>query len=1009
MLHYFVRLGLSISLSCALLLTTLFQPSTAVQATATQDHRIDQAAWGQRGRAALTQAGGRLSQIAARYKMTSAALERELKQDPNLWLDRNERLVYLDEFVTEEDFSVLKQPEAALTVTQTFSLHSLPGATKVIYLDFDGHTTSGTSWNSTFTGGANIVSAPYEADNPATTGTFSTKELDNIYYIWQRVAEDYLPFNVDVTTQDPGVEALRNAGGTDQNWGVRVVISPTNWFDSNAGGVAYLGSFNWSSDTPCWAFTQQLGNGSEKPVAEAISHEAGHTLGLAHDGRTDGTAYYQGHGTEPMAWAPIMGVGYYKSVTQWSKGEYPLANQLQDDLAIITTGYGVSYRPDDHGNTTSTASPLTVTNGTTLSGKGIIERTTDIDVFSFSTSGGQVSVNITGGLRGPNLDIKAELINASGTVLASHTGNALDATITANLAAGTYYLTIDGSGNGDLTTGFSDYGSLGEYNISGIKTQGPVAVATANLTSGLAPLTVNFSSAGSTAPNGVITSYAWNFGNNQTSTQANASTVYSSPGTYSAKLTVTDNAGVTATAEVLITVTGLPLAPSGLTATAISNSQINLSWVDNAINESGFQIERSTDNATWAPLGSVSPNTTVYSNTGLSANTRYYYRVRAFNGTGNSGYSNTANALTTAAPVYTDYVAASDMAIAGTLTGSYTATASNNAATESITEVLSTGSASTRYSYLEHKWRFNITAGYGTVFYANAWQTASTDGDNFQFAYSTDNVNFTAMFTVTGTSDAAYQSFALPSNLTGAVYIRVIDTNRVKAKTTLDKILVDHLYIRVDNLAPAPPSAPTNLTAVVFSASQINLSWTDNASNETGYQVERSPNGSTWTSIATTTANTTTFSNTGLTSATAYAYRVRAFHLGGSSNYSNVVNATTLATPQIHVGNIDATTTRGSAGKWNATVTITPHNATHTLVTGVVVTGAWSNGATGTGTCTTNSAGRCMISISNIASASTNATFTVTSLSASGYLFSASGNHDEDGTSNGTAIVIRKP
>lgn len=1009
MLQYLVRLGLSLFLFCALLFTTVFQPSTAAQAVATQDNRLEQAAWGQRGRTALAQAGGRLAQIAAHYKMTPATLARELKQDPNLWIDRNEQLVYLDEFVAAEDFASQKQVAATLTFAQTFALHSLPGATKIIYLDFDGHTTSGTSWNSQFKGGANIESAPYEADNPATIGTFSTKELDNIYYIWQRVAEDYLPFGVDVTTQDPGTEALRNAGGTDQNWGMRVVISPTNWFDTNAGGVAYLGSFNWNSDTPCWAFTQQLGNGSEKPVAEAISHEVGHTLGLSHDGRTDGTAYYQGHGTEPLAWAPIMGVGYYKSITQWSKGEYPLANQLQDDLAVMTSGYGVSYRNDDYGNTTATASPLTVTNNTTFNAKGIIERNTDKDVFSFFTGGGQITFNITGGLRGPNLDIKADLLNASGAVIASNTSSALDATVTATLAAGTYYLMIDGSGNGDLTTGFSDYGSLGEYNISGVKTQGPVAVATANLTSGLAPLTVNFSSAGSTDPNGTITSYSWDFGNNQTSTLANASALYVNPGTYTAKLTVTDNDGLTATAEVPITVTALPLAPTGLTAATISNSQINLSWVDNAANESGFQIERSTDNSTWAPLGSVGPNIRNYSNTGLSANTTYYYRVRAFNSGGNSAYSNSANAKTTAAPAYTDYVAASDIAVAGTLTGNFAATNSNNAVTETITEVLSSGSTSTRYSYLEHKWRFNITAGYGTVFYANAWQTTSTDGDNFQFAYSTDNVNFTVMFTVTGTSDAADLSFTLPSNLTGALYIRVIDTNRVKAKVTLDKILVDHMYIRVDNTAPTPPVAPSSLTATVISATQVNLSWTDNANNETGFQVERSPEGTTWTVIGTTTANITAGSSVGLSPNTTYYYRVRAFNLGGNSAYSNTASGKTLSTPTMHVGNIDAVTTRGTSGKWNTTLTITAHNAADTALSTVVISGTWSNGATGTGSCTTNSSGRCSITLNNIASASATATFTITSLSSSGYLYLASSNHDPDGTSNGTSIVIRKP
>ena len=64
---------------------------------------------------------------------------------------------------------------------------------------------------------------------------------------------------------------------------------------------------------------------------QTLIHEIGHTLGLYHSGQTTGVEYYAGHSD----WAPIMGVGYGKSLTQWSKGEYPNANQPQDDIAII--------------------------------------------------------------------------------------------------------------------------------------------------------------------------------------------------------------------------------------------------------------------------------------------------------------------------------------------------------------------------------------------------------------------------------------------------------------------------------------------------------------------------------------------------------------------------------------------------------------------------------------------------------------------------------------------------
>jgi hypothetical protein len=102
-------------------------------------------------------------------------------------------------------------------------------------------------------------------------------------------------------------------------------------------------------------------------------------------------------------------------------------------------------------------------------------------------------------------------------------------------------------------------------------------------------------------------------------------------------------------ATVTVTVAGagtVPAAPSGLSATAVSTSQINLTWSDNSTNEDGFKIERSSNNSTWTQIGTVDRNATTFSSTGLSANKNYYYRVRAYNVLGNSAYSNTASAKT---------------------------------------------------------------------------------------------------------------------------------------------------------------------------------------------------------------------------------------------------------------------------------------------------------------------------------------------------------------------------
>jgi hypothetical protein len=356
---------------------------------------------------------------------------------------------------------------APFPTSQTFQLHSNAGSNFTIYLDFDGHVTSGTSWNSSFTGGQNIVTPAYDFDGIASS--FSTAELDRIQFIWQRVSEDFSPFDVNVTTQDPGTAALARSGTSDTQWGVRVVVGggSSDWYGSSVGGVAYVGSFNWQTDTPAFVFENDLGNGNEKYTAEAISHEVGHSLGLSHDGTTS-QSYYSGHGSGDTGWAPIMGSGYSQNLTQWSRGQYSGANNTQDDLLIITSNNGFGYRLDDHGGANGTATSLTVSGSTVASG-GIIERTSDIDVFTFSTTGGTVNLTVNPFERGPNLDILAELYDAANTLIASSNPlNLLDATISTAVSAGQYFLHVGGVGKGDpLSTGYSDYGSLGQYFISG--------------------------------------------------------------------------------------------------------------------------------------------------------------------------------------------------------------------------------------------------------------------------------------------------------------------------------------------------------------------------------------------------------------------------------------------------------------------------------------------------------------------------------------------------------------
>ena len=134
---------------------------------------------------------------------------------------------------------------------------------------------------------------------------------------------------------------------------------------------------------------------------------------------------------------------------------------------------------------------------------------------------------------------------------------------------------------------------------------------------------------------------------------------------------------------------------------------------------------------------------------------------------------------------------------AGTISGSMASLCSADKVCESLKEVLSSGTTKTRYSWLDHVWVVNVTGGSKVTFNVLAYHTANRETDNFAFSYSTDNVTYLPMLTVTRTAaSSTLQSFALPSSLKGPVYVRVVDTNRKGGSTSLDTLYVDQLYIQ---------------------------------------------------------------------------------------------------------------------------------------------------------------------------------------------------------------------
>lgn len=318
-------------------------------------------------------------------------------------------------------------------------LSSRPSATKKLWLCFDGRTTGTWALWSAWT------PAYAHADNEA-----------SVTEIWQRVAEDYSLWDLDVTTIQPASLA--------QNDTAIICIggSYSDWYGSSSGGVAFIGGYSGFStnQNTGFVFSNNLAGANlaetTKNVAEATSHEAGHLFGLRHQavysGETLITQYNQGGG----GWAPIMGNSYAAVRSTWHNGPNDNGwNQYQNDLAVISAkNFGL--RTDDYANSVETAGALTVTDGA-FSVSGVLQED-DIDAWEFTCAGGEINATLSGGV-GANTNLILELRNAAGDLIAiAAPSDSFNATVTETVSAGDYVL---------LAYPSEDYGWLGQYTLSG--------------------------------------------------------------------------------------------------------------------------------------------------------------------------------------------------------------------------------------------------------------------------------------------------------------------------------------------------------------------------------------------------------------------------------------------------------------------------------------------------------------------------------------------------------------
>jgi predicted phage tail protein len=285
-----------------------------------------------------------------------------------------------------------------------------------------------------------------------------------------------------------------------------------------------------------------------------------------------------------------------------------------------------------------------------------------------------------------------------------------------------------------------------------------------------------------------------------------------------------------------------PAAPTDLTAMVEVGPQVSLAWVDNANNETGFLIQRSTDGVNFSDLATVAADTINYVDTAVLAGTAYTYQVVAFNLGGSSAYSNMASAT-----------------IPGPQGPAAPADLQANLQDVPLIDL--------------------------------SWVDNSLDETSFVIERSTDGTNFSALATVVA-NVTAYTDLAVLGGFTYTYRVAAVNANGTSAYVVSNSVLVPP--------DATPPAAPSNLSATNITQTTLRLNWQDNSNNETGFTIQIATNNTFTRNLVTINVGpNVTFSDiTGLKRGTKYFFRVLAFNgfNGGAGPFpwSPVLNVTTL-------------------------------------------------------------------------------------------------------------------
>ncbi|MET0243737.1 MAG: fibronectin type III domain-containing protein, partial [Flavitalea sp.] len=333
-----------------------------------------------------------------------------------------------------------------------------------------------------------------------------------------------------------------------------------------------------------------------------------------------------------------------------------------------------------------------------------------------------------------------------------------------------------------------------------------------------------------------------------------------------------------------------PNAPSNLVPTALSHKSIRINWTDNSTNETGFEVYRSAVRQSgYLLVGTTAANATSYTDTGLVAGTRYYYKVRSISANGESNFYTDPN------PIDYSYYEALNLSVVPNF-ASLTPVKTGKQASFS----LGVQNRGDNFALKQNSFISVPVSGTYTFY------TSSDDGSKLWINGTADAQIIVNNDGLHGTQERSGTYYMIAGYIYpiqvgffeagGGEVLEVRYSGPGVDKQLIPNSVLGDPSVNVQTLgAPTAPAAPTALLANGTSGTSIGLTWTDNAANETGYEVYRSPNdANNFTLLASIAANANSYADTALNPGAMFYYRVRATGDGVFSAYSNSDSAITL-------------------------------------------------------------------------------------------------------------------